>query len=176
MKYRIPGLAQKKRDLINNLCLMDDEFMKRCFEGHNECVELIIRIILNRDDLVVLSSTIQETLTGPGREVRLDILATDKDGRKYNIEFQRDNSGANPRRARYNGSMIDVRCLDSGEKFSELPEVYVIFITEKDILREGLPLYTIDRVVSETGKIFGDGSHIVYVNASHKDRERKADK
>ncbi|MBQ6773326.1 MAG: PD-(D/E)XK nuclease family transposase [Synergistaceae bacterium] len=120
----------------------------------------------------MLSSAIQETLTGPEREVRLDILATDKKGRKYDIEFQRANKGAKPKRARYHSSMIDVRSLEPGTKtFEPLPEVYVIFITEKDILKGGLPIYTIDRVINETGKKFGDESHIIYVNASHKDRD-----
>ena len=144
--------------------------MKKCLEGHNECIELIIRIILNRDDLVVLSSSIQETLTGPAREVRLDIFATDKKGKKYDIEFQRAESGAKPKRARYNSSMIDVRSLAVGAKtFTKLPEVYVIFITETDVLKGGLPIYTIDRVINETGKKFGDASHIIYVNGSHRD-------
>ena len=65
--------------------------------------------------------------------------------------------------------MIDVTSLKKGEDFTELPEVYVIFITEHDVLGGGLQLYTIDRIISETGKPFGDGSHIVYVNGAHRD-------
>ncbi|MBR0203903.1 MAG: PD-(D/E)XK nuclease family transposase [Synergistaceae bacterium] len=163
-------LTKKDYERVQKLCLMDDILMKKCLEGHNECIELIIRIILNRDDLVVLSSSIQETLTGPAREVRLDIFATDKKGKKYDIEFQRAESGAKPKRARYNSSMIDVRSLAVGTKtFTKLPEVYVIFITETDVLKGGLPIYTIDRVINETGKKFGDASHIIYVNGSHRD-------
>ena len=163
-------LTKKDYERVQKLCLMDDILMKKCLEGHNECIELIIRIILNRDDLVVLSSSIQETLTGPAREVRLDIFATDKKGKKYDIEFQRAESGAKPKRARYNSSMIDVRSLAVGAKtFTKLPEVYVIFITETDVLKGGLPIYTIDRVINETGKKFGDASHIIYVNGSHRD-------
>ena len=165
-------LTRKNYDIIASLCLMDNALMKLCFEGHNECVELIIRIILNRDDLIVLSSSIQDTLTGPEHEVILDISATDKDGRKYNIEFQRADKGAVPERARYHGSMIDVRSLAKGDDdYTHLPEVYVIFITENDVLKGGLPLYTIDRVINETGKKFSDKSHIIYVNTSHKDRD-----
>ncbi|MBQ7733863.1 MAG: hypothetical protein IJT58_07585, partial [Synergistaceae bacterium] len=35
----------------------------------------------------------------------------------------------------------------------------------------GLPIYTIDRVVNETGKKFGDASHIIYVNGEHRDSD-----
>ena len=65
--------------------------------------------------------------------------------------------------------MIDVNSLDKGAKFTELPEVYVIFITEHDVLGGGLPMYTIERVIAETGKPFGDRSYIVYVNGAHQD-------
>ena len=45
----------------------------------------------------------------------------------------------------------------------------VIFITEKDVLGEGEPIYIIDRVIKKSGKPFNDGAHIVYVNASCQD-------
>lgn len=32
-------------------------------------------------------------------------------------------------------------CLDAGEDFDKLPETYVIFITETDIYKKGLPFY-----------------------------------
>ncbi len=46
-----------------------------------------------------------------------------------------------------------------------LCESYIIFITENDIMKEGLPIYHIDRIVKETGKLFGDEAHIIYVNS-----------
>ena len=45
----------------------------------------------------------------------------------------------------------------------------MIFITETDVLKNGRPLYHIQRSVDETGEAFGDGSHIVYVNAACQD-------
>ena len=56
--------------------------------------------------------------------------------------------------------------LDTGEKYEALPEAYVIFITENDVLKKGRPLYNIHRSIDETGEVFGDGSHVVYVNAA----------
>ena len=128
-----------------------------------------MHVILGRDDIRIISAKTQVTMKGLMREVRLDILAVDTKGKKYNIEFQRKNKGAEPERARLNGSLIDANSLDKGGDFTELPEVYVIFITEHDVLGGGIPLYTIERVINETGKPFGDGSHIVYVNGEHRD-------
>ncbi len=59
--------------------------------------------------------------------------------------------------------------LDSGERYESLPDAYVIFITESDVFNEGRPLYNIHRYIDENGKAFGDGSHIVYVNAACQD-------
>ena len=50
-----------------------------------------------------------------------------------------------------------------------MPDAYVIFITESDVLKKGRPLYNIQRSIDETGEAFGDGSHIVYVNAACQD-------
>ena len=47
--------------------------------------------------------------------------------------------------------------------------IYCIFITENDIMKVGLPIYHIDRTVKETGELFGDESHIIYVNSQIKD-------
>ena len=45
----------------------------------------------------------------------------------------------------------------------------MIFITEHDVLGGGCPIYHIDRTIKETGALFGDESHIIYVNAQIKD-------
>ena len=104
-----------------------------------------------------------------GRSVRLDILAVDRNNRAYNIEVQRSDRGASEKRARYNSSLLDANLTDSGEEYDALNETYVIFITENDILRAGLPIYHIDRIIKETGALFRDESHILYVNAQIKD-------
>ena len=61
--------------------------------------------------------------------------------------------------------MLDANLTSPGDRYDALGETYVIFITERDVLHEGLPIYHIDRYVRETGKPFEDGSHILYVNA-----------
>ena len=48
-------------------------------------------------------------------------------------------------------------------------EAHVIFITENDVLKAGLPIYHIHRMVEETGAVFNDQSHIIYVNSQIKD-------
>ena len=145
--------------------LMDDDFMAVIFEDIS-CTEFLLRIILSRDDLVVKTVRPQYEIKNlGGRSVRLDIFAEDQEGKAYNIEVQRKDSGAVQKRARYNSSLIDAHITDPGDDYNQLGEVYVIFITEHDVLKAGRPIYHIERTIEETGEKFNDGSHIIYVNS-----------
>ena len=88
---------------------------------------------------------------------------------RNNIEIQRDDKGAGVKRARYNSSLIDANVTEPGEQYQNLNETYVVFITENDVLGENIPIYHVDRIVRETGKMFNDQSHIIYVNSQIKD-------
>lgn len=161
-----------KEDLqrLRGFRLIDDDFMTKCFDGNPESIELVLQIVLDKPDLKVIDVRTQvfvENLLN--RSVRLDVLATDRVGKKYNIEVQRSDKGAGKKRARYNSSMLDVNVLKKGEEFDKLPETFVIFITENDVIGKGLPLYRIERCVLETDELFDDGSHILYVNGAYRD-------
>lgn len=78
--------------------------------------------------------------------------------------------GASPKRARYHSGLLDMNTLNPGQDCEELPDSYVIFITKDDAPGKGLPIYHADRVIKETGGMFGDGSHIIYVNSSMQDK------
>ena len=96
-----------------------------------------------------------------GRSIRLDIVATDENGRVYNIEIQRSDKGACIKRARYNSSLLDANVTEPGDDYENLIETYIIFITENDVLKAGLPIYHIDRTIKETGVMFGDEARII---------------
>lgn len=64
---------------------------------------------------------------------------------------------------------MDANVTEPGDEYENLAESYVIFITENDVLQAGLPIYHIDRVIRETGAIFADEAHIIYVNSQIKD-------
>lgn len=154
---------------LRGLRLLDDDFMNKVFED-KACAEFLLQIILQRTDLRVQRSHGQHDIKNlQGRSVRLDILAVDEADRVYNIEIQRSDKGAGAKRARYNSSLIDANVTEPGDEYEQLNETYVIFITEYDVLGDGHPIYHIDRTVRETGALFGDESHILYVNAQIKD-------
>ena len=154
---------------LRGLRLIDDDFMAAVFE-ERACAEFLLQIILKRDDLTVKEVHGQYSIKNlQGRSVRLDILAVDRENRAYNIEVQRSDRGASEKRARYNSSLLDANLTDAGDDYDALNETYVIFITENDVLKAGLPIYHVDRTVRETGTAFNDQAHIVYVNSQIKD-------
>lgn len=161
---------QEDLQRLKGFRLLDDDFLTKCFEGDTACIQLVLRIVLEIPDLVVVDVRTQvfvENLLN--RSIRLDILATDSAGRKINVEIQRSDKGAGRKRARYNSGMMDANLLQKGEDFDQLPETYVIFITEHDVIGKGQAVYRVERYFAGTNEPFGDGSHILYVNGAYRD-------
>lgn len=155
---------------IQEMCYFDDDFMTKCFEDFNEGVELVLRIIMNDDELVVEKAHTQVGIKNlHGRSMRMDVTAVDRAAKQYDVKTQRAFLGAKPKRARYNSSIMDANAILPGDDTEYLPETYVIFITESDVLQRNLPIYHIDRRIEETGELFEDDAHIIYVNGQIKD-------
>ena len=157
---------------IAELSLLDDNLMTLVFDRNIEATELLLNVILQRNDLKVLEVVGQREYKNPmsgGRSITIDIYAMDGNDKVYDVEVQHAPEGADPHRARFHSSMVDTKMLKAGQKFKEIHDSYVIFITASDVMGAGRALYHVNRVIEETGTYFGDGSHIIYVNGSYKD-------
>ena len=153
--------------LIENFRLMDDTFMSKCLENAPECIELILQIILGKKDLKVVKSQTEYPIKSlQGRGVRFDVFARDSEGKEYDIEIQRADKGAEPKRARYNSALLDANALKSSEDFDKLRDAYVIFITENDVMGRGQDVYSYLRIEETNGDRLRDGTHIIYVNGA----------
>ncbi len=150
---------------ISQLRLIDDDFMNVVFKD-KDCLELLLSLIFNEHVDIVSYENQYSFKNLHGRDIQIDVLIKTEDHHYINVEVQRQNSGAIPQRARYHQSLIDSHAFKKGKRWEEVPAVTVIFITEKDVLKEGLPIYHINRTIEETGKKFQDGTQIIYVNAS----------
>lgn len=130
---------------------------------------MVLVILTGIEDLVLIREETQYDLKRlvDSRSICLDVFGTDSKGTQYDLEIQRSDRGAAPRRARYHSSAMDVEFMNAGQDFEELPETYVIFITENDIFKKGLPVYRIERINTATDKPFSDGEHILFVNGAY---------
>ena len=158
---------------IAGLRLMDDDFFSEALDEKIAPVEYILNTILERDDIRVQQTEAQvEYKSATKRSIKLDIRAVDAEGRVMDIEVQRAEKGSSVRRARFHSSVIDRTLLEKGEDFEKLVDTYVIFITENDRFGAGLPLYHVERKITELKNAeFRDGAHIIYVNGEFRDLE-----
>ena len=161
--------SNREEDLaiIQSMTLMDDIFMTVFFKNKPECVQEIL-------DAVSIKATVTSVDTQCsypniyGHSVKFDIKAIFDDDTNCNIEIQKRSDGANPKRARFHSSMLDIISLNSGDDYSALNDTYVIFITQHDVLGYNKPFYEINRVISNVDEAFNDGSHIIYINTAYK--------
>ena len=115
---------------------IDDDFMRCLFKDNIPLAEFVLRIITDKPDLIITDCETQKDMKrlAGARSICLDAYGTDSAGKKYDLEVQRQDKGADPHRARYHSSVMDIENLHSGQEFKELPDTYTIFIIEKDFM------------------------------------------
>lgn len=70
--------------IVDDMNLFDDDLMPMVFDGNIEAAGLLLRIVLKRDDIIIISVVGQREFQSPvvgGRNIRLDILAKDDTGK-----------------------------------------------------------------------------------------------
>lgn len=143
---------QENLQAVAKLRLLDDDLMTLVFDKNIEATELLLNILLQRNDLKVLEVVAQREYKNPmagGRSITIDIYAKDADDKIYDVEVQRSDRGADFHRARFHSSMVDTKMLKEKQDFKEIHDSYVIFITENDVVGAGLSLYHVERVIKE---------------------------
>ena len=156
---------------LKSLRYIDDDFMTVCLADNYEGIELILRIVLGREDITIKTVRTQELLKNlQGRSAILDVHAIDGAKKEFDVEIQRSDAGAGAKRARHNSSLLDAHILKPGDDTEDIPDSYVIFITENDVMKGKQPIYSVERYVTigESRLLFNDGSHIIYVNGKYR--------
>ncbi len=167
----IEQLHQRDLERLKLLRYIDDDFMTVCLTDNYERVELILRIVLGRKDITIKPVRTQELLKNlQGRSAILDVHAVDSAKKEFDVEIQRSDAGAGVKRARHNSSLLDAHILKHGDDTKDIPDSSVIFITENDVMKGNQPIYPVERYVTigENKVLFGDGSHILYVNGKYR--------
>ena len=142
-------IHQQDLERLKLLRYMDDDFMTVCLADNFEGVELILQIVLGKKDIKIKSVRTQEVLKNlQGRSATLDVHAVDGNNKEFDVEIQRKDAGAGAKRARHNSSLLDAHILKSGEETEDIPDSYVIFITENDVMKGNQPIYPVERYVT----------------------------
>ena len=74
-------------------------------------------------------------------DVILDILFGDSNGDLFDLEIQKTDTVGHARRTRFYGAMVDSGYLMKGKTYDDLPDVYIIYISETDLWGAGRTSY-----------------------------------
>ena len=164
IRSRESGVAQiRKANLLSN------EFMAVALNDIPAC-QHVLRVITGISDLIVKEVRMQYRISKLySHDAILDILAEDGEGRLYNIEIQRSGTLDHARRVRFYGAMVDSEFLQKGKEYAEMPEVRIIYISEKDIWKKEQTVYKVKKVFENTNDLYEDGIEITYINAEIND-------
>ena len=110
-----------------------------------------------------------------GKSVVLDVMCEDSENTYYNIEVQKTDNDNHQKRVRYNGSNIDTYVSEKGIRYEDLPDVYIIYISEFDTFNKGKTMYHINRSIEETDDEVDNGYNEIYVNAKIDDGSEVAE-
>ena len=155
--------------LIKSMTLFHSPMIKVIF-GHRECVNEMIDIILGRH-IHIDEHHVEHYMSNiKGREAQFDIYVKSEKMR-INVEIQRKEKGATPKRGRLNLSLIDTQEIKKSSEYEEVPEGYMIFICEGDYFKKGLPIYHIHSYIDETEEKVDTGQEMIYVNGDNQDEE-----
>ena len=159
---------------IEKLTLLHDTFMKVALKDVEAC-QHVIRILMDDPTIEIVEVRSQYRISKlVSKDAVLDILAEDSWGRVYNLEIQRKTTIDHARRTRRYSALVDAEYLEKGKEYNEMPEVYVIYISETDIWETQETESPVERHLKGQIEEYNDGQHTIYINAAIDDGSPKA--
>lgn len=163
--------------------LLDDTFARCAFRGHADLAEFVLRVITQINDLELDKDGYEtqfdaKRLAG-SRSLMLDVHGGDTQGRKYDLEMEK--SDASPERSEVHVAAMVGEHLHANEPFKNLPEIYVIFMCEHDVIGNGravnqfcyrnedrfLEDESVEKGIEPHASMSGR-THIIFVNGDYK--------
>ena len=146
--------------------LLSNVFMRVVLKDKRAC-QYVLRILTGIPDLVVKKIRTEYRISKvTSRDVILDVLAEDGNGKIYNIEIQRTDTIDHAKRVRLYSAMVDGEYLEKGKSYAELPDLFIIYISETDLWNAGYTTYLVEKHFKHTDIAYNDGLQIMYVNAA----------
>lgn len=167
-------LEDEKLEIVKGLRLIDDALFEAFISDGDACEELL-QVILDNPGLRIDRSTLvpQKTFSiQQGRSVRVDAYVEGEEDTVFNVEIQKSNNTNHVKRARYNAACITVKRSEPGDRFDDIQELYIVYITDFDLFKSGLSAYHVEPCIKETGEFVDNGLHQIYINAHGRDGSR----
>ena len=173
---KLGRIAKKERlvEQARGFDLLSNVFMSVALDDKAAC-QHVLRILTGIQDLSVLEVRSQYRVSKvTSHDAILDILAEDSNGYLFNLEIQRADTIDHARRTRFYGATIDSEYLMKGKTYTALPDVYIIYISGKDLWKAGRTSYPVEKYFKGTEMLYDDGQYILYINAAVDDGSETA--
>jgi predicted transposase/invertase (TIGR01784 family) len=150
------------------LTFVDDFMFCKVLLDNPDIAKALAELITGRkiDRIKAIKDQYSISGTYSGRGIRFDVYFSDNTGTKYDLEMQTTVHPCLPKRTRYYQSLADQESLKQGKKYTELPNLYIVFICLKDPFDSNLPKYTFENRCQENGQSLNDGSYKIFINAA----------
>ncbi len=167
-------IREEQLKKVRAFTLMSDVFMSVALHDKAAC-QHVIRILTGKKDLTVKAVRPQYRISRLiSHDAILDILAEDEEKHLYNLEIQRQDTVDHSRRTRFYGAMIDSEYLEKGKGYEELPDIHIIYISEKDLWKAGHTVYPVKKYLGGEKIPYDDGMNVVYINTAVDDGSETA--
>ena len=157
--------SKETRETAENLRIIDDAFFRILAEKEEVCQE-ILQTLLDNPELRVIRSKAQVTETSLHREITMDALCITQDNKLFNVEMQKGKDDDVPR-TRFHASIVTSNHTPKGTKFSNIPDVTIVYVSEYDVLKNNRMITHVTRCMeTEDGQYVpvNDGEDIVFAN------------
>lgn len=144
--------SEKVRKVIeeewNSLTISDDYIFGRVFSDATLCKKLIELLLNVKVKELSVPPEYQKNFQAGinSRGVRFDVF-TESASEAFDIEIQTTKQTDLPLRMRYYQSSMDTSLIKKGQRFSDLKQTYVLFISTVDQFGYGEPVYEIESSV-----------------------------
>ncbi|MBQ4068856.1 MAG: Rpn family recombination-promoting nuclease/putative transposase [Lachnospiraceae bacterium] len=162
---------------LSDLNLIDNFLFSTLMENP-EIAEKLVKIILKRTlgyipkNISIESQKHYNGIDTNTHGIHIDVLVKDYDNSGsvkaiYDIEPNAYREKHLAKRNRFYNALIDTRLLNSGDNYSELPDLITIWILPYDPFGNNKIIYTIKNIVTENPDIvYNDGIKTIILNAS----------
>lgn len=162
------GSFEQQKALVAQFNLMDDTFFSVVME-HNDAAEYLLTHLLGKKVRIIENKTQYSIRNIENHSIVLDALIEDEEHNIYDVEVQIGDKKNHERRIRYYRTAIDWSYLEKGKNYSELPELYMIFISDFDPFQMSKVHYEIAQYIEGTDRKYDSGVHIHYFNTKVND-------
>lgn len=159
------GTHEQKRALVSQFNLTDDTFFAVVIR-HKAACEYLLLALMCKTVSFIEHKTRYSIRNIESHLVVLNALVDDSEHKLYNVEVQKEDEGNHERRMRYNQTAVDWTYTEKGIKYSKLPDLYMIFISEFDTFKLGKNNFSLSLYIDGTDTKCDNGIHRLYFNTA----------